>query len=189
MSCMQCSGLQCCSSVPSRLHAARHADDPCAHADRRRNKKQYVVASFKHRGCLCLQGPQQRANCAGLLAHAQKRKAAVAYLSVAFWSLTVANLLSCRADKSGYLIGSIEGRVAVHHVEEANQSKNFTFKCHRCVFAAVAVCWGWQAWLLKGSAPGACAIPRSCWLQCALHPLRPVHGWLSTTIAMAHSPL
>jgi hypothetical protein len=34
-------------------------------------------------------------------------------------------------DKSGYLIGSIEGRVAVHHVEEANQSKNFTFKCHR----------------------------------------------------------
>jgi mRNA export factor len=37
----------------------------------------------------------------------------------------------CYADKSGYLIGSIEGRVAVHHVEDANQQKNFTFKCHR----------------------------------------------------------
>jgi hypothetical protein len=41
--------------------------------------------------------------------------------------------LSCCTDKSGYLIGSIEGRVAVHHVEEANASKNFTFKCHRQV--------------------------------------------------------
>jgi hypothetical protein len=28
-------------------------------------------------------------------------------------------------------VGSIEGRVAVHHVEEALQAKNFTFKCHR----------------------------------------------------------
>lgn len=34
-------------------------------------------------------------------------------------------------DKSGYLVGSIEGRVAVQHIEEAQQSKNFTFKCHR----------------------------------------------------------
>lgn len=34
-------------------------------------------------------------------------------------------------DKQGYLIGSIEGRVAVQHIEEAQQSKNFTFKCHR----------------------------------------------------------
>lgn len=34
-------------------------------------------------------------------------------------------------DKSGFLVGSIEGRVAVHHVEDANQGKNFTFKCHR----------------------------------------------------------
>lgn len=31
----------------------------------------------------------------------------------------------------GYLIGSIEGRVAVQHIEESNHSKNFTFKCHR----------------------------------------------------------
>lgn len=28
-------------------------------------------------------------------------------------------------------VGSIEGRVAVHHIDEAQQSKNFTFKCHR----------------------------------------------------------
>jgi len=35
-------------------------------------------------------------------------------------------------DKTGYLVGSIEGRVAVHHVEEqVGQTKNFTFKCHR----------------------------------------------------------
>ena len=30
-------------------------------------------------------------------------------------------------------MGSIEGRVAVHHVEDNLQSKNFTFKCHRWV--------------------------------------------------------
>jgi len=36
-------------------------------------------------------------------------------------------------DTSGYLIGSVEGRVAVHHVEDSLQSKNFTFKCHRYV--------------------------------------------------------
>ena len=34
-------------------------------------------------------------------------------------------------DKSGFLVGSIEGRVAVQHVEEAMTAKNFTFKCHR----------------------------------------------------------
>jgi len=34
-------------------------------------------------------------------------------------------------DRSGYLVGSIEGRVAVQHVEENLSSKNFTFKCHR----------------------------------------------------------
>ena len=28
-------------------------------------------------------------------------------------------------------VGSIEGRVGVHHVDDSNQSKNFTFKCHR----------------------------------------------------------
>ena len=34
-------------------------------------------------------------------------------------------------DATGYLVGSVEGRVAVHHVEDSLQSKNFTFKCHR----------------------------------------------------------
>lgn len=41
--------------------------------------------------------------------------------------------ISCFPDKTGYLLGSIEGRVAVHHVEDNLQSKNFTFKCHRCI--------------------------------------------------------
>jgi hypothetical protein len=28
-------------------------------------------------------------------------------------------------------VGSIEGRVGVHHIDDAQSSKNFTFKCHR----------------------------------------------------------
>lgn len=28
-------------------------------------------------------------------------------------------------------MGSIEGRVAVQHLDESQSSKNFTFKCHR----------------------------------------------------------
>lgn len=39
--------------------------------------------------------------------------------------------IKCFPDTCGYLIGSVEGRVAVHHVEDSLQSKNFTFKCHR----------------------------------------------------------
>ncbi|GAQ82886.1 mRNA export protein [Klebsormidium nitens] len=34
-------------------------------------------------------------------------------------------------DKQGYLVGSIEGRVAVQHLDDSQSSKNFTFKCHR----------------------------------------------------------
>ncbi|KAH9610962.1 hypothetical protein KSS87_002502 [Heliosperma pusillum] len=34
-------------------------------------------------------------------------------------------------DKQGFLVGSIEGRVGVHHLDDAQQGKNFTFKCHR----------------------------------------------------------
>eukprot|EP00850_Spirogloea_muscicola_P016503 SM000134S26946 [mRNA] locus=s134:206021:209437:+ [translate_table: standard] len=34
-------------------------------------------------------------------------------------------------DKQGFLVGSIEGRVAVQHIDDSQQSKNFTFKCHR----------------------------------------------------------
>jgi len=35
------------------------------------------------------------------------------------------------ADKSGFALGSIEGRVAIHHIEDKDSSKNFAFKCHR----------------------------------------------------------
>lgn len=34
-------------------------------------------------------------------------------------------------DAAGVLIGSIEGRVAVHHVDQNRKNENFTFKCHR----------------------------------------------------------
>jgi mRNA export factor len=39
--------------------------------------------------------------------------------------------ISAFPDATGYLVGSVEGRVAVHHVEDSLQAKNFTFKCHR----------------------------------------------------------
>ncbi|KAJ9518687.1 hypothetical protein QJQ45_018725 [Haematococcus lacustris] len=40
--------------------------------------------------------------------------------------------VACFPDKQGYLVGSIEGRVAVQHVDDAvATTKNFTFKCHR----------------------------------------------------------
>ncbi|XWS54474.1 hypothetical protein CRYUN_Cryun10bG0092500 [Craigia yunnanensis] len=34
-------------------------------------------------------------------------------------------------DLQGFLVGSIEGRVGVHHLEDQQQGKNFTLKCHR----------------------------------------------------------
>lgn len=34
-------------------------------------------------------------------------------------------------DRSGFAVGTIEGRVAIHHVEANNSGKNFAFKCHR----------------------------------------------------------
>lgn len=34
-------------------------------------------------------------------------------------------------DKSGFAYGSIEGRVAIGHVEKKNEERNFAFKCHR----------------------------------------------------------
>ncbi|WRX26440.1 WD40 repeat - like 10 [Theobroma cacao] len=34
-------------------------------------------------------------------------------------------------DQQGFLVGSIEGRVGVHHLDDGQQNKNFTFKCHR----------------------------------------------------------
>ena len=32
---------------------------------------------------------------------------------------------------TGFALGSIEGRVAIHYVNPANPKDNFTFKCHR----------------------------------------------------------
>lgn len=40
---------------------------------------------------------------------------------------TVATFL----DMSGFAVGSIEGRVAIQHIDDKNKDKNFTFKCHR----------------------------------------------------------
>jgi len=39
--------------------------------------------------------------------------------------------ISCFPDKTGFAIGSIEGRVAIHHVNQNDSAKNFAFKCHR----------------------------------------------------------
>ena len=39
--------------------------------------------------------------------------------------------ISCFPSKEGFALGSIEGRVAIHHHEDRLQSKNFAFKCHR----------------------------------------------------------
>lgn len=39
--------------------------------------------------------------------------------------------VSCFPDSTGYCLGSIEGRVAVQHVEDRDANKNFAFKCHR----------------------------------------------------------
>ncbi|KAL8061027.1 hypothetical protein ABFX02_02G062200 [Erythranthe guttata] len=39
--------------------------------------------------------------------------------------------LAAFPDQQGFLVGSIEGRVGVHHFDDSLSSKNFTFKCHR----------------------------------------------------------
>ena len=39
--------------------------------------------------------------------------------------------VTCFPDQKGYLVGSVEGRVAVQHVDDSLKDKNFTFKCHR----------------------------------------------------------
>ncbi|KAI8065792.1 WD40-repeat-containing domain protein [Gongronella butleri] len=39
--------------------------------------------------------------------------------------------VSCFTNGKGYAIGSIEGRVGIQYVDEKEQSKNFSFKCHR----------------------------------------------------------
>merc|ERR1739847_103578 len=39
--------------------------------------------------------------------------------------------VACFPDRSGFALGSIEGRVAIHYVEEKDKSRRFAFKCHR----------------------------------------------------------
>lgn len=39
--------------------------------------------------------------------------------------------VSCFPDMSGFAIGSIEGRVGIQYNNKAQESKNFSFKCHR----------------------------------------------------------
>ncbi|CDH51265.1 poly rna export protein [Lichtheimia corymbifera JMRC:FSU:9682] len=40
-------------------------------------------------------------------------------------------VVSCFPDQKGYAVGSIEGRVGIQYVEDKDQSKNFSFRCHR----------------------------------------------------------
>ncbi|KAG1473074.1 hypothetical protein G6F56_001160 [Rhizopus delemar] len=40
-------------------------------------------------------------------------------------------VVSCFADSKGFAIGSIEGRVGIHNIDDKESSKNFSFKCHR----------------------------------------------------------
>ncbi|KAL8287162.1 hypothetical protein RQP46_003614 [Phenoliferia psychrophenolica] len=39
--------------------------------------------------------------------------------------------IACIPDGSGYAIGSIEGRVAIQHIDDSKTASNFSFKCHR----------------------------------------------------------
>ncbi|KAI7882653.1 WD40 repeat-like protein [Lichtheimia hyalospora FSU 10163] len=39
--------------------------------------------------------------------------------------------ISCFIDSKGYAIGSIEGRVAIQYIDDKDQARNFSFKCHR----------------------------------------------------------
>ncbi|MBW0483882.1 hypothetical protein O181_023597 [Austropuccinia psidii MF-1] len=39
--------------------------------------------------------------------------------------------IACFNDAQGYAVGSIEGRVAIQHVEDKQTANNFSFKCHR----------------------------------------------------------
>eukprot|EP01118_Nematostelium_gracile_P002903 TRINITY_DN13345_c0_g1_i1.p1 TRINITY_DN13345_c0_g1~~TRINITY_DN13345_c0_g1_i1.p1 ORF type:complete len:334 (+),score=66.36 TRINITY_DN13345_c0_g1_i1:89-1090(+) len=53
-------------------------------------------------------------------------------------------VISCFPDKTGFALGSIEGRVAIHHVEEKDRSRNFAFKCHREnneIYAVNVICF------------------------------------------------
>jgi len=40
-------------------------------------------------------------------------------------------VVTCFPNKLGFAVGSIEGRVGIHHIEEKDSTDNFAFKCHR----------------------------------------------------------
>jgi mRNA export factor len=39
--------------------------------------------------------------------------------------------IACFADGTGYALGSVEGRVAIQHIDDSKSNQNFSFKCHR----------------------------------------------------------
>jgi mRNA export factor len=39
--------------------------------------------------------------------------------------------VACMIDRSGFVIAAAEGRCAVQYIEDANMTKNFSFRCHR----------------------------------------------------------
>lgn len=40
-------------------------------------------------------------------------------------------VVACFPNKLGFAVGSIEGRVGIHHIEDKDSGDNFAFKCHR----------------------------------------------------------
>lgn len=45
--------------------------------------------------------------------------------------------IRCFPDKTGYALGSVEGRVAIEYFDKAAQKKKYAFKCHRSTKAQV----------------------------------------------------
>ncbi|EAU85308.2 polyA+ RNA export [Coprinopsis cinerea okayama7 len=51
-------------------------------------------------------------------------------LSPLKWQTRVVSCITA-SEKSGFAVGSVEGRVAVHYVEDKDAANNFSFRCHR----------------------------------------------------------
>ncbi|TFK45799.1 WD40 repeat-like protein [Heliocybe sulcata] len=52
----------------------------------------------------------------------------ISSLSPLKWQTRV---VSCFYSGTGFAVGSIEGRVAMHHMDQTNAANNYTFRCHR----------------------------------------------------------
>jgi len=59
------------------------------------------------------------------------RKAEVEYKRIMSPLKFQSRCIACFPDKTGFALGSIEGRVAIHHIEDKDSHKNFAFRCHR----------------------------------------------------------